>query len=377
MQYRTYGKTGEKVSALGFGCMRLPVVDNRPGKIDFRQASALIHEAIGLGVNYFDTAYTYHEETSEAFLARAIPRSKRHRLLLADKLPSWKVNKPGDAEKLLNEQLKRLNTDYIDFYLLHSLRKSWWDNLQRNDILRFLEKARQEGKIRYIGFSFHDEYDVFREIADAAEWDFCLLQYNYMDMEEQAGEKGVRHAHHKGMGVAVMEPLKGGYLTRCVPEEIQQLLNKKRPGWSPAEWALRWVWNHHEVSVVLSGMGSREELLENVRIAGEAPPGNLDSSHRNILEEVRKTYLSRTVIPCTNCGYCMPCPEGVDIPGIFSIYNHMKIFENPENARANYAFLKNNGKGAENCVECGNCEEVCPQTISIIEKLKECERALG
>lgn len=190
MQYRTFGKTGEKVSALGFGCMRLPVVDNQPGKIDFRKASALIHEAIGLGVNYFDTAYTYHEETSEAFLARALPHSKRHQLLIADKLPSWKVHKPGDAEKLLNEQLKRLNTDYIDFYLLHSLRKNWWDNLLRNDILRFLEKVRREGKIRYAGFSFHDEYDVFRKIADAAEWDFCLLQYNYMDVEEQAGEKG-------------------------------------------------------------------------------------------------------------------------------------------------------------------------------------------
>ncbi len=377
MQYRHLGQTPEKVSALGFGCMRLPVEGNDPGRIDSRKATALVHEAIELGINYFDTAYTYHNETSEAFLSKALSGSRRQKVLLADKLPSWKIRNPDDPEKFLDEQLRRLGTDCIDVFLLHSLRKDWWENLKRNDILNFLELSRRKGKIRYTGFSFHDEYDIFSEIVDSWTWDVCQIQYNYMDEEEQAGRRGLHYAHKKGLGVVVMEPLKGGYLTRYVPPDVLEMLDQEGTGYSPAEWALRWVWNQAEVDLVLSGMGSREELHENCRVASAAGPGNLTSGDKNRLREVRDIYLSRSAIPCTGCGYCLPCPEGVEIRDIFGIYNNLKMFENSETARSTYRFLARREATADHCVECGNCEELCPQDIAVIEKLKSCHLELA
>lgn len=377
MLYRNFGKTGEVVSNLGFGCMRLPIVDQQEEKIEEKLATQMLRYAIDHGVNYIDTAYPYHKGMSEPFLGEALKDGYRDKVFIATKLPSWEVQNKQDCERILNEQLNRLQTEYIDFYLLHALKKDWWEKLKNRGGLEFLDRAIEDGRIRYAGFSFHDELDQFKTIVDEYDWSFCQIQYNFMDEDIQAGSEGLKYAAEKNLGIVIMEPLRGGNLARRVPEDIKVIWDKAPDKRSPAEWALRWVWNHPEVSVVLSGMTTPDQVTENCRIAASARPNHLSEMELDIIEEVKLQYRQRIKVDCTACGYCMPCPNGVNIPRIFSVYNDRFIFGEKRWSHLMYTFASNAGEQASNCIECGECEEVCPQSIAIIKSLKKCHEVLS
>ncbi|MBI5680029.1 MAG: aldo/keto reductase [Methanobacterium sp.] len=380
MLYRDFGKTKEKVSALGFGCMRLPLKGDNPQDIDEKTAINLLHSAIDQGVNYIDTAYPYHGISmdqggaSEPFLAKALKDGYREKVKIATKLPSWAVETREDMEKFLNEQLKRLETDCIDFYMMHGINKNNWGNLKELEFEEFLDEAIADGRIKHAGFSFHDRIELFKEVVDHYDWSFCTIQLNYLDDEYQAGEEGMEYASARGLGVAVMEPLKGGQLANNVPAEVKELFNGAEAKRSPAEWALRWVWNHPEVSVVLSGMNTPEQVEENLEIAKEAHSHMLTDHELNITEQAKSIFEKKVKINCTNCGYCLPCPTGVNIPENFAKYNDYFLFGSSEMKdfyKFNYHSFIPEHEHAAVCSECGICEEHCPQGINIIQELKE------
>ena len=375
MKYRKLGE--ERVSALGFGCMRLPVIDGDQGKIDENEATRMLHYAIEQGVNYVDTAWGYHRGAGEPFVGRALGGGRRERVYLATKLPHWLAQTHEDFDKYLNEQLGRMQTDHFDFYLVHGVGKKSWEKLNGLDITGFLDRAVADGRIRYAGFSYHDEGANFRPIVDGYDWTFCQIQYNYMDEKSQAGTEGLEYAASKGLGVVVMEPLRGGRLTKKVPESVKNLLAESGIKRTQAELALRWVWNHAEVSCVLSGMSAMDQVVENCRIADEAVPNSLTAGELEIIEKIRQLYLERTEIPCTDCGYCKPCPEGVEIPEIFEIYNDLRIYGDENLAHIFYTVFMKPENRADKCVECGQCEEACPQGIGIMEELKKAHEALS
>jgi predicted aldo/keto reductase-like oxidoreductase len=376
MLYRNCGKTREKVSVLGFGCMRLPVL---PGgdfsRIDEPAATRIIRHAIDVGVNYVDTAYPYHGTTmgsggqSEPFVGRALQDGYRQKVHLATKLPSWLIQAHADMDRYLNEQLTRLQTDHIDFYLVHGLRRAWWEQLKAAGFADFLDKALKDGRIRHAGFSYHEQPEMFKEVVDAYDWSFCQIQYNYMDEKFQAGRRGLEYAAKKGLGIVIMEPLKGGKLAQNLPAEVSRELEHSGKSWSPAEWALRWVWDHPEVSLALSGMNSMEQITENLRIANEALPNSLTGRDLQTVEHVKAVFATRTKVPCTECGYCQPCPEGVNIPGCFSFFNDYHVFGRREEGMY-HRFLAPQQR-ASNCSACGTCETQCPQAIPIRRELKE------
>ena len=374
MHYRTFGSLDWKPSALGFGAMRLPVIDKDPSRIDENEAIRMIRYAIDHGVNYVDTAYPYHRETSELLVGRALQNGYREKVKLATKLPCWKVETPEDFDKYLNTQLERLQTDHIDFYLLHALNKDIWSKMVDLNILERAEKALDDGRICYLGFSFHDEYEVFKEIVDAYDWTFCQIQYNYMDVEYQAGTKGLQYAASKGLAVVIMEPIRGGQLA-CPPPSVEDLWDTAPVQRSPAEWALQWVWNQPEASVVLSGMSTMEQVVQNVVSADRSRPGLLTEEELNLIGRVRDAYTELCPIPCTNCEYCLPCPNGVRIPHIFEIYNEAIMYNNLEGSQRSYSFMKEEGK-ADKCVQCGECEEKCPQQLEIRELLTKAHEML-
>jgi predicted aldo/keto reductase-like oxidoreductase len=377
MQYRTFGKLDWEPSALGFGAMRLPVIDDNPGKIDEPEATRMLRYAIDHGVNYVDTAYPYHEETSETFLGRALQDGYRQRIKLATKLPSWLVKVAEDCDRYLNEQLERLQTETIDFYLLHGLNEERWPKLRDLNVLEWAEKAMADGRIRYLGFSFHDRYDVFQEIVDASDqWTFCQIQYNYMDEEHQAGTRGLKYAADKGLAVVVMEPIRGGQLARNPPQAIAELWDTAAPRRTPADWALQWVWNHPEVSVVLSGMSTMEQVKQNVASASQSGPGTLTADELALIARVRDKYRELCPIPCTQCRYCMPCPSGVNIPRVLEIYNEAIMYNSHQTARAAYNLWLNKEERADLCTQCAQCEEVCPQEIEIVEWLAQIHQLL-
>jgi hypothetical protein len=376
MQYREIGKTGEKVSVLGFGCMRFQTIGEGNENIDEELAIKQLRHAIDNGVNYVDTAYPYHGGNSELLVAKALKDGYREKVYLADKLPSWLIKSREDMDKYLNEQLEKLETDYIDFFLLHALSKDRWDNYLKHDVFDFIKKAKESGKIKHIGFSFHDELPVFKEIIDTYDWDFCQIQYNFMDEDYQAGLEGLNYAADKGIGVIVMEPLRGGSLTNNIPEDIKKIWDSADIKRSPAEWALRFVWNNPKVNLLLSGMNQFDHIDENIKVAEDALPNSLTEKELGIIEEVRKVYDSRIKVDCTNCKYCLPCPEGVMIPNVFALYNNASIYNTWESQKNGYANLEKQGKAADKCIECGLCEQACPQNISIREKLKEARAAL-
>ena len=377
MQYRKFGKLGINVSALGFGCMRLPVLNNDEAQIDEPQAINMIRHAIDNGVNYIDTAYPYHRKNSELLVGKALKDGYREKVYLATKLPIWLVKDESDMMKYLDEQLHKLQTNQIDMYLIHSLNKEHWETAKKYNVFKFIEEAKKSGKIKYIGFSFHDNIDLFKEIIDSYDWDFCQMQYNYMDENHQAGTEGLKYAASKNMGIVIMEPLRGGKLVKNLSSKITDEFQKSKIKRSPADWALRWVWNHPEVSVVLSGMGSLDEVDENIKIAENAHANSMTEEDLGIIKNVKDAFLSLSQIPCTSCKYCMPCPSGVNIPENFSVYNQSFMYNDAEYYKGEYKDLVQEKKDASRCVKCGKCEKACPQKLPIRNLLEEVKKCLS
>jgi predicted aldo/keto reductase-like oxidoreductase len=379
MLYRRMNKVASDLSILGFGCMRLPVT--KDGNIDEKQATQMLRYAIDHGVNYVDTAYPYHNGESEPFLGRALQGGYREKVNLATKLPSWLINSRADMDRYLDEQLKRLQTDHIDFYLVHGLMKPFWEKLRPLGVTDFLDDAIADGRIRYAGFSFHDELALFKEIVDAYHWTFCQIQYNFMDEQSQSGTEGLRYAADRDLGIVVMEPLRGGMLTKDIPS-IKDVWRKAPVQRSLPEWALRWVWNHPEVTTVLSGMSSMQHVVQNVDYAHSGLSSSLSPDELNLFREVEIEYKKRIKVPCTGCRYCMPCPSNVSIPECFEMYNQGCMFDAPEVASVNYnivmgGMLTGSPGFASLCKECEECEDKCPQGIPIREHLKKVAAYFG
>ncbi|NLM28295.1 MAG: aldo/keto reductase [Clostridiaceae bacterium] len=373
MEYRKFNKYDKPVSLFGIGCMRLPTIQTDSGSVvDEEKSIEMIRYGIDHGVNYIDTAYPYHNGESELIVGKALKDGYRDRTYLATKSPVWNVKKYEDMERYLNEQLKKLQTVCIDFYLLHALNKSRWDSLTKLNVLDFMEKAKASGKIKYICFSFHDDYNAFKEIIDAYDWDMCQIQMNIMDRDEQATVEGLKYAGEKNIPVVIMEPLKGGKLANNIPDEVKRIYGLAKTKRTPVEWAFRWLYNFPQVAVILSGVSSMEQLKDNLRIFENAKANCMDEEELALVEKVRQAYLKEVKIPCTGCEYCLPCPQGVSIPRIFDHVNSAFMYSSEKDSQNHYRqFLINNGTDASKCVECGQCESACPQNIPIIQKLKE------
>lgn len=360
MEKMKWEKLGIETSLLGFGCMRFPTAPD--GRIDERRAEEMLDRAIASGVNYIDTAYPYHNGESEPFVGRVLSRYDRDSFYLASKLPLWAVNTLDDAKRIFAEQLERLRTDHIDFYLLHAVNREKWELMKELGVVDYCAKLKEEGKIRYYGFSFHDSYEVFEEIINYREWDFCQIQYNYMDTQEQAGDKGYALAEKLGVPLVIMEPVKGGSLANF-SDDINERFHAVNPDASIASWALRWVGSHSNVKVILSGMSTQEQVEDNLKTFSGFSP--LSEEEETLITQIVRELKGRVQNGCTGCRYCMPCPAGVNIPGNFSVWNQYHMY-------GTYGHVKNAWekelKGAEkaaNCIRCGKCEAVCPQKLSI------------
>lgn len=346
--------------------------------IDLEKTEREVMTAIQSGVNYLDTAYIY--PGSEAALGEILKRNQcRESVSIATKLPQYLIKSEAALDKYFNEQLKRLQTDYIDYYLMHMLTDiAAWEKLCKLGIEDWIQRKKEEGKIRNLGFSFHGNTEMFLQILNAYDWDFCQIQYNYMDEHSQAGRKGLEAAAAKKIPVIIMEPLRGGKLVDLLPEQAKTLIREDERGWTPAEWAFRWLWNQPEVTCVLSGMNSLPMVEENVRIAGEVQTGEMTARDFATIEAVKAEINRNIKVGCTGCAYCMPCPKGVDIPTAFRCYNRMYT-ENRNAGRLEYmqiVSLQKEMSDIRNCVECGKCEMHCPQHLPIRQKLKEAQREL-
>lgn len=377
MQYRKFGQLDWQGSALGFGCMRLPILGGDFANIDEPEATKMLHYAIDHGVNYVDTAYTYHNGNSELVVGRALKGGYREKVRLATKSPSWLIKTAADFDKYLAEQLQKLQTDHVDFYLLHGLNGTNWPRLRDMGVLARAEKALADGRIRHLGFSFHDSCAAFKEIVDGyGGWTFCQIQYNYMDIENQAGTEGLRYAASRGLAVVIMEPLLGGQLVNP-PRPIQDLWDGAAKKRTPADWALQWLWNQPEVSVVLSGMSAMEHVKENVASAEVSGIDALTGEETALIGQVRRRFKELGPIPCTKCGYCLPCPNGVNIPRNFEFYNDGVMYDKPDYARMTYTIWVSEDERASQCVQCRECEEKCPQGIPISELMPQVHKVLG
>lgn len=374
MKYRQ-DKYGNQISQLGYGCMRFT---KKGGSADYEKAEAEVLRAIELGVNYFDTAYIYpgNEECLGKILANNHVREK---INIATKLPQYMIKTKAAIDKTFEEELRRLRTDYIDYYLMHMFTDiQEWENIKALGIEDWIKENKANGSIRQIGFSYHGDTDMFLKILDAYDWDFCQIQYNYMDEHSQAGRKGLMAAAKKGIPVIIMEPLRGGKLVNQLPEEALTLMKDCERAYSAAEWGLRWLWDQSEVTCILSGMNSMEMVEENIRIASEVEAGQFTESDFELIENVKSIIRQKEKVGCTGCRYCMPCPKGVDIPGIFHYYNLTAL---QKKSSARFEFARNLGIRQEpvfasQCIGCGKCEKHCPQHINIREKLKEADREL-
>jgi predicted aldo/keto reductase-like oxidoreductase len=375
MKYRRFGKLDWQGSALGFGCMRLPIKE-KPEDIDEPETTRMLRYAIDRGVNYVDTAYGYHGGNSERVVGRVLKDGYREKVRLATKLPCWLVKAAEDFTRLFNEQIEKLQTDHIDFYLLHALGKDSWHKMRDLGVREWTNKLLSDGRVRYLGFSFHDDFEAFKEIVDDYDWTFCQIQYNYMDVENQAGTKGLQYAAAKGMAVVIMEPLLGGRLINP-PQPIQALWDIAARKRSAADWALQWLWNQPEVSVVLSGMSTMAQVEENIASASVSDVGILTETDLALIEQVREKYKELCPIPCTRCGYCMPCPNGVDIPRNFAIYNQGVMYDKTEHSRDEYNNWIPQEARASACIQCRECEEKCPQHILISEWMPVVHEVLG
>ena len=374
MLYRKMPKSGDELSILGFGCMRLPLKEN--GMIDEERARKQVRYAIDHGVNYIDTAWPYHKGESEPFLGRALANGYREKVKVATKLPSWLVKSHDDMDRYLNAQLAKLNTDHIDYYLIHGLAGYLWDKVEKLGVAAFLDKAKADRRIINAGFSFHGTGEEFQKIVDGYGWDFCQIQYNFLDEKNQAGTEGLEYAASEGLGVIIMEPLRGGNLARMAPPAIEKIWDKAKEKRTPSEWALRWVWDRPEVTVVLSGMNEETHIEENLVIADKAYPKSLTKADLQLVKEVAQKYRELMKTDCTGCSYCMPCPEGVKIPACLEAYNSLHMFGNVDEKKFRYALimsgvLSGGAPGfASQCIQCGDCMEKCPQNVKIPDLLE-------
>ena len=374
MNYRL-DKYGNPLSVLGFGCLRFP---QKKGRIDMEETEREIKLAIEQGINYFDTAYIY--SGSEAALGEILEKNDlRDKVNIATKLPHYLIKSAAGLDKLFDEELRRLRTDHVEYYLMHMLNDiEAWQRLKDMGIEDWIAEKKRTGQIRQVGFSYHGNTDMFCRIVDAYDWDFCQIQYNYLDEHAQAGRKGLNHAHAKDIPVIIMEPLRGGKLVKFLPTAAREIFEKYPVKRSPAEWGLRWLWNQKEVTVVLSGMNSQEMVLENIRVASETQIGEQGEAEKELYAAVVKAINANVKVGCTACGYCMPCPKGVDIPGTFAIYNRW-YGEDKGGAFKEYlkcTTFRKNSTAASNCIGCGKCEKHCPQGIEIRKNLKEAQKAL-
>ena len=374
MNYRK-DRYGNDISILGFGCMRFT---QTMGRIDVDKAEREIMTAYRAGVNYFDTAYIY--PGSEALLGEIFERNGiRDQVKIATKLPHYLIKSREGIEKIFREELQRLRTDHIDVYLMHMLTDvQTWDKLRALGIVEWLEEKKRSGEIRQVGFSYHGNSDMFCRMVDAYDWDMCLIQYNYMDEHSQAGRRGLHYAHEKGLPVFIMEPLRGGKLVSHLPEEAKQIFAGHSVSRTPAQWAFRWLWDQREVTCVLSGMNSVEMVEDNVQTASSTEPGEMTAEDHAMLGRVLAAIRGTMKVGCTGCGYCMPCPKNVDIPGTFAAYNH-RYSEGKSGAMWEYVkctALRRDSTAASNCVGCGKCEQHCPQHIAIRDELRQASRAL-
>ncbi len=382
---RHFGQTGLSASILGFGGMRLPLVDpTDKTTIDVPLATKMLHNAIDRGVNYVDTAYPYHTNDfskpgfSEPFFGKALAGGYREKVILASKLPVWQVETRADLDRILDHQLERLATNCLDIYLAHNLNSHTWPRMKELGIIAFLEEAIKDGRIRHFGFSFHDSLELYREILDAYDWEIAQIQFNYLDTAYQAGEIGYRLAADRGMAVVVMEPVRGGFLINNMPEKLRDMLKEIHPDWSLADWAFRWVYSHEGVGTVLSGMSDMRQVEENLSIA--ATPASFGVVELEAVAKVRKYFAEHQVVNCTACGYCLPCPSGVMIPKVFTYYNEYHMEDSPDmhwRAGMMYQHALRAGERADSCVGCRGCEERCPQHIPISEKMVEAARTFA
>ena len=375
MLNRTFPKINERTSLLGLGGMRFPTLKN--GEVDEAEAIRMIRHAVDSGVNYLDTAYTYHGGKSERIFGKAFKDGYREKILLADKLPIWLVKEEADVRRFAEEQLKRLETDCIDLYLVHAVNEADWKTTRECNVLPIMEELRAEGKIRYIGFSFHDKYELFEEVIDYYPWDFCQIQLNYMDTKFQAGLAGLEYAASKGIGVVIMEPLKGGRLTDAVPDQVQKISNEAPVNRPPVEWAFKWLAARPEVTTILSGMSSMEQLDQNIRLFSKEDLPDLTSGELARIERVAEVYRGLIKYGCTECRYCMPCPSGVAIPRLIRFINDWNAYEKNPSLKEEYLTWMDDTEHASNCVRCGHCEEHCPQKLPIMDIMGEIVEAFG
>ena len=372
MEYRKLDKLGIETSLLGFGCMRFPVMED--GKIDRAEAERMVDKAIAEGVNYIDTAYPYHQGESELVVGEILKKYDRNSFYLATKLPCWEVHKTEDIRRLFEEQLKKLQVEYVDFYLMHALNRQRFDDMEALGCLNELEALRAEGKIKYIGFSFHDDFDAFEYILNYRDWDFCQIQLNYMDAHEQAGLKGYELTAKKNIPLVIMEPVKGGTLANF-SGDIMDMFKSLDEKSSAASFALRWVGSLTNVKVILSGMSTMKQVEDNLATFGEFK--SLSDKESKTIDDIVALINSRVQNGCTGCSYCMPCPAGVNIPASFRAWNKFHMYQSRKAASYEWDIEVGAEHQPKNCVECGKCEQACPQKISIREDLKKVQADLG
>lgn len=375
MQYRTFKKFDKEVSLLGMGAMRLPETED--GQINEPEAIDIIRSAIDAGVNYVDTAFGYHNGKSEGLVGKALKDGYREKVLLADKMPIWLAKDEDHMKEMFRTQLERLDTDCIDMYLVHNINKPNWKRVKKLNLLPFLEEMKAAGKIKHIGFSFHDSYELFEEVLDSYPWEFCQIQLNYMDKDIQAGVKGLKLAAEKGLGVIIMEPLKGGKLTTVIPPTVQELWDSAPVKRTPAEWGFKWLANMPEVTLILSGMSSREQLQQNIATVSAADLSVLSDEERELIDKVSDEYNRLIKYSCTGCEYCLPCPQKLKIPDLIDTLNEWNIYGQNPATKMEYIEWVPEGRHASDCISCKACEKKCPQGLPIAQIMKETSEIFG
>lgn len=375
MQYRTFKKLDREVSLLGMGAMRLPETED--GQINEPEAIDIIRSVIDAGINYVDTAFGYHNGKSEGLVGKALRDGYREKVLLADKMPIWLAKDEEHMKEMFQTQLERLDTDYIDMYLVHSVNKPNWKRIKKLNLMPFLEEMKAAGKIKHIGFSFHDSYEFFEEVLDSYPWEFCQIQLNYMDKDIQAGVKGLKLAAEKGLSVIIMEPLKGGKLTTGIPPTVQELWDNAPVKRTPAEWGFKWLANMPEVTLILSGMSSREQLQQNIATVSAADLNVLSDKERELIDKVSDEYNRLIKYSCTGCEYCLPCPQKLKIPDLIDTLNEWNIYGQNPATKMEYIEWVPEGRHASDCISCKACEKKCPQGLPVAQIMKETAEIFG